>query len=165
MYNNICLIGLPGSGKTRLGNILFKHLNKGYINTNEIIQHKYNMPLNLILHKYGNNNFIKIESEIINSIKCSNTIIVLGGSAVYNKTSMDHINKNLNSEVYHLFIPKKQFLKNLKNKNELVMNKHQSIDELYNERINLYGEYSDKVILGKENINLDIFKPDIKFLN
>tara|TARA_Y100001970_G_scaffold287893_1_gene413691 strand:- start:529 stop:1035 length:507 start_codon:yes stop_codon:yes gene_type:complete len=168
MYNNICLIGLPGSGKTNLGNQLFKYLKKGYINTNEMIQHKYNMPLNKVLYKYGTNDFIKIEADIINSIKCSNTIIVTGGSVIYNKDSMEHINYNLNSYTYHLFISKKQFLNRLKDKNyrnEIIINKDQSIDQLYNERIKLYGEYSHQIILGKENINLDLFKPEIRFLD
>ena len=42
---NICLIGLPTAGKTTIGKRLFQHLNKGFIDTDNIIKKRYGLPL------------------------------------------------------------------------------------------------------------------------
>ena len=44
MFRNICLIGLPHSGKTIIGKKLYKHLNKGFVDTDDIIRSKYKIP-------------------------------------------------------------------------------------------------------------------------
>ena len=49
LYRNICLIGLPYSGKTQIGRLLYKHLNKGFIDTDDIIISKYKTNLSNII--------------------------------------------------------------------------------------------------------------------
>ena len=36
MFRNICLIGLPYSGKSVIGQKLYKHLNKGFVDTDDV---------------------------------------------------------------------------------------------------------------------------------
>ena len=45
MFRNICLIGLPYSGKSVIGQKLYKHLNKGFIDTDDVIRQMYNCSL------------------------------------------------------------------------------------------------------------------------
>lgn len=164
MYNNICLIGMPYSGKSVIGNRLFKYLKKGYIDTNSLIQQKYNLPIHEIIKKYGETGYLNIESDIVQSLRVQNTVISTGGSIIYNHDTMKHIQTNITPDIYHLFISKKTLLnridKNNHLTNDIIMNSKNSINELYNERIKLYDKYSFKTIqaYNLNNVNLDLFR-------
>ena len=51
MFKNICFIGLPYSGKSYIGNKLFRIMNKGFIDTDNIIKSVYNKDLKDIINK------------------------------------------------------------------------------------------------------------------
>ena len=78
MFRNICLIGLPYSGKTNIGKKLFKHLHKGFVDTDDIIRAKYKTDINTIISKYGRSKFLEIEQDVITSLKFDNMIISTG---------------------------------------------------------------------------------------
>lgn len=164
MYRNICLIGLPYSGKTEIGKRLYKHLNKGFIDTDDIIRSKYKTNLSEIISRYGTNKYIEIESDVIHSLHFNNMVISTGGSVIYQPDTMNHLKKTLDSDIYHLFLTKQEFMKRSKNLQErgVIMNQDQTINDLYNERIHLYDIYSYKTISVNNKdiheINLDLFK-------
>ena len=160
MYRNICLIGLPYSGKSIIGNKLYKHLNKGFVDTDDIIRHKYNRSLPKLIKCVGKQNFLDIEKNVITYLNHKNTVLATGGSVIYNEESMDHIKNVLHCEIYHLFLSKKEFLSRVDNIEERgVINKHnQSLTDLYNERIKLYDKYSDKTISACKDVNLNLFR-------
>ena len=160
MFRNICLIGLPHSGKTIFGKKLFKHLNKGFVDTDDIIRAKYKTSLDKIISDYGRSKFLEIEQDVITSLKLNNMIISTGGSVIYQPESMKHLKEDLDSEVYHLFLSRKEFLmrtKDLKRRGTII-HPEQSTMDLYNERMPLYDKYSDKTISACINLNLDLFK-------
>ena len=163
LYRNICLIGLPYSGKTQIGRLLYKHLNKGFIDTDDIIISKYKTNLSNIISKYGNQKYLEIEQDVIHSLTCKNTVISTGGSVIYESESMKYLKNELNSDIYHLFLSKKEFSKRATDleKRGVVINKDHTIEKLYNERIDLYDKYSDKTISACRDINLDIFKHEL----
>ena len=45
MFRNICLIGMPYSGKSFLSRLLYKSLQKGRIDTDDLIRSRYNCNL------------------------------------------------------------------------------------------------------------------------
>ena len=52
MFKNICLVGLPYSGKSLLGrHVALKNI--GFIETDLMIQYKYNSSLKNIISAYG----------------------------------------------------------------------------------------------------------------
>ena len=57
---NICLIGLPTAGKTTIGKKLFQHLNKGFIDTDMIIQQRFSQPLPDLIKEHGEKEFLKM---------------------------------------------------------------------------------------------------------
>ena len=160
MFRNICLIGLPHSGKTIIGKKLYKHLNKGFVDTDDIIRSKYKTDLYTIISKYGRSKFLEIEQDVITSLKFDNMVISTGGSVIYEPESMKHLKEDLDSEVYHLFLSKKEFLSRTRDltRRGVIIEQGQSKLDLYNERIPLYDKYSDKTISACRDINLDLFR-------
>ena len=160
MFRNICLIGLPHSGKTIIGKKLYKHLHKGFVDTDDIIRSKYKTDLYTIISKYGRSKFLEIEQDIITSLKFDNMIISTGGSVIYEPESMKHLKEDLDSEIYHLFLSKKEFLSRTRDltRRGVIIEQEQSKLDLYNERIPLYDKYSDKTISACRDINLDLFR-------
>ena len=160
MFRNICLIGLPHSGKTNIGKKLYKHLHKGFVDTDDIIRSKYKTDLYTIISKYGRSKFLEIEQDIITSLKFDNMIISTGGSVIYEPESMKHLKEDLDSEIYHLFLSKKEFLSRTRDltRRGVIIKSGQSKLDLYNERIPLYDKYSDKTISACRDINLDLFR-------
>jgi shikimate kinase len=160
MYRNLCLIGLPHSGKSVIGKKLYKHLNKGFVDTDDLIRAKYKTDLSTLISKEGRHKFLEIEQDVITSLKVSNTVIATGGSVIYIEDTMKHLKDTLGSEVYHLFLTKKELLKrsiNLESRG-VIMDDNQSITDFYNERITLYNTYADTTISTCREINLDVFK-------
>lgn len=160
MFRNICLIGLPYSGKSVIGQKLYKHLNKGFVDTDDVIRQMYNCSLPTLIKNVGHKNFLDIESKVIKSLNFQNVVLSTGGSVIYNEESMEHLQKNLNCEMYHLFLSRKEFLlrtRDLKRRG-VIINQEQSVLDLYNERMPLYDKYSDKTLSSCRDINLDIFK-------
>tara|TARA_B100000780_G_scaffold276350_1_gene244743 strand:- start:953 stop:1558 length:606 start_codon:yes stop_codon:yes gene_type:complete len=160
MFRNICLIGLPYSGKSVIGNKLYKHLNKGFVDTDDIIRHKYNRSLPKLIQCVGKQNFLDIEKNVVTYLNHKNTVLATGGSVIYSEESMDHIKKVLHCEIYHLFLSKKEFLSRVDNLDErcVITKYNQSLTDLYNERIELYDKYSDKTISACKDVNLDLFR-------
>lgn len=149
MYYNICLIGLPTSGKTTFGRILSKKLKKGFIDTDEIIKYKYNCNLKDLIDIKNQHNFLKIENNLVKSLHCENTIISTGGSMVYNFESINHIKNNLNSKIINLELSNKEFNKRkYKFINRGVINPNNlEFEEFYMERIKLGKKHSDYNII------------------
>ena len=160
MFRNICLIGLPTAGKTRIGKLLFQHLNMGFIDTDDLIRQKYNRELPELITQFGNKGFLDMETEIIQSLNHQNVVLATGGSVIHREKSMDHIKNVLKADVYHLFLSKKIFLErmNKSKEKEIIINKDQTLTDLYNERMGLYDMHSDFIIKACDKVNLDSFK-------
>ena len=148
MFKNICLVGLPYSGKSTLGRKLAMHKNIGFIETDFMLEYKYKSKLKDIIYKDGINSFLEKENNIAKSIHCENTIISSGGSMIYNKEAIIHFKDNLNCKIVHLYLTLKEYKKRVEDLNERgVINKYGvTINELYLDRIRLCNQYSDVTI-------------------
>ena len=148
MFRNICLIGLPYSGKTKIGKQLYKHLQKGFIDTDDIIRSKYKTDLQTIINTQGHDKFLEIEKDVITSLQVENMVISTGGSVIYQPEIMQHLKETLQSDIYHLFLSQKMFRERITDldKRGVIMKPDQTIQDLYNERMPLYNKYSDKII-------------------
>ena len=87
---NIILIGYRGTGKSVVAKELGKKLHRNIISTDTIFIEKYGD-----ISKFVNNNgweeFRKLEEEIINKIKCRDTIIDCGGGVIESKTNINKL--------------------------------------------------------------------------
>ncbi|NLP13242.1 MAG: shikimate kinase [Clostridium sp.] len=142
--NSIVLIGMPGSGKTTVGQPLSQALGMSFIDTDNIILEKENKPLKDIVAHDGLERFLEIQEQILLKLDLHNRVISTGGSVVYNKDAMEFLKKN------GIVIYLKQNLKELENRlapeRRLARNSQQSFADIYAEREPLYEKFADITI-------------------
>lgn len=170
MKSNICLIGMPSSGKSTLGGILSKVLNYSFLDSDVLIRKAENKSLQEIINEVGILGFIKIENKVNSSINCKRTVISTGGSVVYGREAMENLKKI--SYIVYLKLPYHKIEKRIGDlkKRGVVLKKGQTLRDLYEERCKLYEEYADftveinnegirdcidkiLIVLGKERVS------------
>ncbi len=91
--NNIVLIGMPGVGKSTIGILLAKCSNRGFVDTDVLIQTVERRSLQSIIDNEGYLKLREIEQEVILSLEIQNHVIATGGSAVYGAAAMAHLRR------------------------------------------------------------------------
>ena len=92
---NLVFLGMMGSGKTTLGKIVSKKLNKEFIDIDQLIEIQEGTTISDIFQKKGEPFFRKFEERIsIQNLKKSNSVISLGGGAFINKKIQKEVLKN-----------------------------------------------------------------------
>ena len=145
---NIVLIGMPGAGKSTLGIVLAKILNKKFVDADLVIQNQCDKTLQKIIDAMGPEAFIAIEGEILSDLEAENTVVATGGSAVYSDAAMEHLSEI--GTVVYLEISYESLLARLSDLQErgVVLKGGMSmcLRELYDEREPLYRKYADIVV-------------------
>lgn len=92
---NIVLTGMPGAGKSTVGRILARRLNRRLIDTDNEILRKTGMSPEVIIREQGETAFRDIESEVIADISAlSGGVIATGGGAVLREKNVDALRGN-----------------------------------------------------------------------
>ena len=92
---NLVFLGMMGSGKTTLGKIVSKKLNKKFIDVDQTIEHQEGMVISEIFKKKGEPFFRILEEKMsLLSLKKKNSVIALGGGAFLNNKIQKEILKN-----------------------------------------------------------------------
>ena len=89
----IFLIGMCYAGKTTIGRFLSEKLNKKWLDSRDIFISKFNMSENEYLTQHGKIKFQEAE-ELSISQDFGDSIISLGGSAIYYNKQMQYILDN-----------------------------------------------------------------------
>lgn len=152
--NNISLIGMPGAGKSTLGVVLAKLLGYEFLDSDLLIQRQEKKRLHQIISERGIEGFKEIENRVNASIEAEDTVIATGGSVIYGSEAMEHL-KSIGMVVY-LNIPLDVLYRRLGNleKRGVVLEKGQTLEDLYRERTPLYEKYAD-LIVDIEGKNLE----------
>ena len=79
---NIFLIGLMGSGKTTIGRILSKTLNKKFYDSDHVVEEKTGVKVPLIFEYEGEIGFRKREESVLKDLVCHKDIILATGGGV-----------------------------------------------------------------------------------
>ena len=83
---NLVLLGMMGSGKSTIGNLISKKLKLKFIDIDNVIEKEANMNIAEIFSKKGENFFRNLEEKItIKSLESSNVVISLGGGGFINE--------------------------------------------------------------------------------
>ena len=80
---NICLIGMPSSGKSVLGRMLARKRKMSFLDLDTLIQKNSGKLLREIIAEEGREGFLRIEEETGASLFVENTVIAPGGSICY----------------------------------------------------------------------------------
>ena len=147
---NIVLIGPSGIGKTTVGNYISREYKLNYIDTDELVEKKYNTTIGEIFRSGGENYFRKLESSVIENINEVNAVISTGGGIVLVKDNILNLKKH--GIVFLLFGSIETIIRNIKKSSierPLIGSKldcYENIRRLYIERKNLYTSYADYII-------------------
>lgn len=150
------LIGMPGCGKSTLGKKLAAKLNYEFIDMDTYIEKQACMFIDEIFDAYGEEYFRALETNVLKEFnQMDNVIIATGGGVIKNK----HNKKLMVGKCIYLHA----LIEDLKIRLEhsdiirpLLQTK--TVEELYNERKELYAYFAD---IEVDNKNIDNAIKDI----
>ena len=161
--NNISLIGMAGCGKSTVGSAISEKFNLSYIDTDHLIEKKFQMTLEDIKKRFGYKFVRSSEEEVILNINSSTQIISTGGSAVYSSLSMKHLKSF--SKIIYIDTPLATIVERIDIGQErgLAVPDGVSISDIYSERKPLYEEFSEHIVDGSKSV--DEIIADIQKIN
>lgn len=150
--NNIYLIGMPGCGKSTIGKIISKRLKLKHIDADEYLENKYSQTIPNIFSLYGEDDFRKKESTVIEELSKMNNLLVSTGGGVVVKDRNKEIMKNSGAVVFIDTTPD-NILKNSSLSGRPLLKDKNRIYEIYKSRIDLYKDFADIVIDNNSSID------------
>lgn len=142
--SNIVLIGMPTSGKSKIGRLLAKALNVAHLDIDAVIVERVGMSIANYFDKYGENEFRKKETEVVEEFyKETPLVISTGGGIIKNEENMKMLKQN--GRVIFLNRP---FNKLYASKDRPLSSKDEDLVRLYKERLPLYRKYADYEIVN-----------------
>ncbi len=139
---NVTLIGMPGSGKSTIGQLLAQRLEKAFLDGDAVIEATEGLTLQEIIDSKGLAAFREIEERVLSGLECENTVIAPGGSAIYYPESMAHL-AGLGPVVYlHLDVaPLIERVTNMDSRG-IAIAPGCTFEDLYDERLPLYQKFA-----------------------
>lgn len=154
MKKGILLIGMPGCGKTTLGEALAKEIGFNFVDMDRFIEEKMGQSI-VDIFKSGEETFRDIESENSEIVSKFHRIVVSsGGGIVKRKRNIDcfkdfiiiFINRPLDLIIGDIDVENRPLLRDKKDR----------LYDLYNERINLYETFGQRHILNDSTVDVAI---------
>jgi shikimate dehydrogenase len=106
---NIVLTGMPGSGKSTVGNALAKSMQREFCDTDAVIVQKTGKEITEIFAEVGNDGFRKIEAEVVATVanEKRGAIIATGGGVILRDDNIRALKRNgriyfLNRDLEHI---------------------------------------------------------------
>lgn len=158
---NIVLVGMPSAGKSTIGIILAKVLGYQFLDSDLLIQEQEKELLKDIIDKRGIDGFLAIENQINREIDTDHTVIATGGSVIYGKEAMEHLQET--GVIVYIKLTLQTISERLGNIKQrgVVLRKGQTLKMLYEERCPLYEKYAHIIVDG-ENLNTEELMENIK---
>ena len=143
---NIALIGMPGCGKSSVGEEISKITGRAFYDIDALIEEKIQMSIPEFFKSYGEAAFRKIETETLEEIsKLSGSVISCGGGIVTKEENYKLLHQN--SKIVWL----KRELSKLPIEGRPV-SQSRKISDIYRERQGLYRAFSDFSVENKLSI-------------
>jgi shikimate dehydrogenase len=136
---NIVLIGMPASGKSTVGRILEKKLEKRLVDTDKVIEMRAHKSISKIFEDEGEAYFRDLEAAVIKELSAETGIIIAtGGGSVLRAESVDNLKKN--GRLYFIDRPLSQLIPTA---SRPLANNVDAIEKRYNERYGIYSSVCD----------------------
>ena len=162
-FEKICMIGMPGSGKSTIGRVLSDYLKFDFYDTDEQIEIGSQSKINNIFNKKGEEYFRKLERSIFKKLILKKKIVVSTGGGIVLK------NKDLLNQTFNIYLKcdlETLIKRTSRNKNRPLLknNVEKNIKILFNDRKEIYNETSDFTINATSNTQKTI-KTILEHLN
>lgn len=145
-HENIVLIGMPGSGKSALGRYLSELTGKPFKDSDYEIELEIGMSIPDYFDKYGEEAFRKVEKAVIQRLgKETGQIIATGGGAVKDPGNYGPLKQN--GRIYFI---ERELRKLSTEGRPLSKGGIETLEKLYEERVPLYRNFSDAVLMNEE---------------
>ena len=149
-FEKICIICMPGSGKSTIGRALSDYLKFDFYDTDEQIEIESQSRIKDIFNKEGEEYFRKLERSIFKKLILKKKIVVSTGGGIILK------NKDLLKQTFNIYLKcdlKTLIKRTLRNKNRPLLknNVEKNIKILFNDRKEIYNATSDFTINATSN--------------
>lgn len=152
---NIVLIGMPGSGKTTMGESISNSFNMKLYTIDKCIEKQEGKTVSDIF-LLGEDYFREIESKFVEHISHEVGVIIdTGGGVIKNPKNIELLKKN----GFIIFInrPLQNIIKDIDIKNRpLLKGGIEKLHKLYNERYMLYKDYCDYELMNDRELEVVI---------
>ncbi len=141
MPKDIILIGMPGCGKSTVGKILAKEMNRPLVDLDSVIEERAGSTINEIFSTWGESVFRQMETEAFQNAIGGGKIIATGGGIVTIPCNRETACKGI---VVFLDRPLEILLATTEiRERPLLKDGRERLKTLYQERYDLYCEWSD----------------------
>lgn len=142
MTLNIVLIGMPGAGKSTIGHLLARKLDRLFLDTDRLIEMKAGQPLQQVFDERGAQALKEIEEHVILNLDCEGCVIATGGSAIYSDAGMSRLSRS--GLIVYLKVEPTELIRRVGNiaTRGILRNPGQTLEDLYRERAPLYEKYA-----------------------
>lgn len=143
----ITLIGMSGSGKSTIGQVIAERLNMPLIDVDRWIEKHEGMPLAEVIERKGDEFELNLEMECIKGQSLLNTIVSPPGSVIYTD-AYDTLAQQ--THIVWLNVPhdilRERIMTDPERQRLILGLKEKGVDGLLNERIPLYNKWADYTI-------------------
>ena len=146
---NVVLVGMPSSGKSTIGKRVAKALEREFVDTDEEIVKRINMPIAEFFKEHSESEFRAIESEVVREVsKKSAVVIATGGGVVLAKDNVYALKRN--GEI--VFLDRKPENLEATKSRPLASNKY-DLAKLFKKRYPIYTACADKRIVNDKSVD------------
>ena len=162
-FEKICIIGMPGSGKSTIGRALSDYLKFDFYDTDEQIEIECQSKIKDIFNEKGEEHFRKLERSIFKKLILKNKLVISTGGGIILK------NKDLLNQTFNIYLKcdlETLIKRTSRNKNRPLLknNVEKNIKILFNNRKEIYNQISDFNINATSNTQKTI-KTILEHLN
>ena len=147
LKKNLVFLGMMGSGKSSIGNLVSKKLSRKFIDIDNLIEAEAGMCITNIFEEKGENYFRNLEEKItLKTLKNVNNVISLGGGCFMNSKVRKEILMNHFS--FWLNWDEETLLKRIKNSRKRPLAyklNNQEIKQLIKKRSKIYSKAHFKI--------------------
>lgn len=161
----IYLIGMPGSGKTSIGQLLAHFLGFDFVDLDQYIEDTSGKTIDYIFKKEGERSFREYEEEaLINTSNLKNTIISTGGGCITSEKNRLILSRS--DRVFYIIRDLDTIIRDSSLKNRPLLSEDPSlIYALYRNRKKHYEEVSDQLIHNSSSLETAVFDILDRLLN
>ena len=149
---NIALIGMPGCGKTTVGQALAKSLGKNFVDSDAVVAQLAGLPIPEIFRVFGEETFRKYETDALSDLgKQSGLVIATGGGCVTRDPNYPLLHQN--SSIVWL----KRDLSQLSTEGR-PLSQNGNLDEMYRLRAPRYEAFADQIMDNNGSVEETVAK-------